>query len=206
MKKNVFENSLYQFMLTFSNLVIVSVLWLFTSIPVVTAGASTAAMYYAIVKVIRKDTGTLYKEYFRAFKINFIQCLIAGILYSLYGIIMIMDCYNEWYGGNYYTLSSGIWFFVLVILMTLAAYLFPVISRFRYHFITILYLSVSMLVKNIVTSIKLLFLMLAGVIAIWIFPPVFVIVPGILFYTASFLLEPVLEKHSEFLKNHGSQE
>ena len=45
-------------------LVILSILWFVTSLPVITIGVSTTALYYAMVKSVRMDRGYFIKEYF----------------------------------------------------------------------------------------------------------------------------------------------
>ena len=54
-------------------LVVLSILWFFTSLPVVTIGVSTTALYYAMVKSVRMDRGYFFKEYFKAWKDNFLR-------------------------------------------------------------------------------------------------------------------------------------
>lgn len=195
MNRGIFETKLYQGLTTISDLVIVSVLWLFTSIPLLTVGASCTALYYTVAKVVRKDTGTIFKEYFKAFKNNFFQCLIPGILYALYAVVMVMDTYNIVTNKGYYTLPLGVWFTISVFAIVLSSYLFPVISRFTNTFPALLRLSVTMAVKNIKTTIMLLFLVIGVALATWFILPFAIIAPGVIGYGSTKLLEPVLKKY-----------
>lgn len=45
------------------NLIAVSVLWIVCSIPLITIGTSTSALYYAVVKSIRKGFGYPVREF-----------------------------------------------------------------------------------------------------------------------------------------------
>ncbi len=205
MRKNIFDSPLYHIMVTFSNVVIASMLWVFTSIPLLTMGASTAALYYTVVKVIRRSTGSLYKEYFHAFRGNFKQSLIPSLIFALYGLVMAADTYNFFRDEAYYTIPLGGWLLVLLLLIILQAYLYPVMSRFQNTFPALLRLSVEMAVKNIKTTVLLLLLVVAGIVGTWAYLPAGIIVPGAVVYFASFLLEPVLKKYMPEVKSESKE-
>ncbi len=201
MKKNIFDSSIYQIMIVFSNIVMASMLWVFTSIPLITIGTSTTALYYAVVKVVRRNVGSsVYKEYFTAFKNNFVQSLIPGVIFVLYGIVMVADCYNFFKEGAYYTISITGWILVSLLLIILLAYLYPVMSRFQNNIFALLRLSIIMAVKNVKTTVLLLLLILAGIVGTWAYLPVGILVPGVIAYIASFLIEPVFKKYMPEVK------
>jgi uncharacterized membrane protein YesL len=68
-----------QFLAKVGDLIILNILTLILSLPIVTIGAATTALHYAVDKVFT-DEGTLLKNYFRAFKINFKQSTIYWLL------------------------------------------------------------------------------------------------------------------------------
>ena len=65
-------------------LVVLSILWFFTSLPVVTIGVSTTALYYAMVKSVRMDRGYFFKEYFKAWKDNFLRSTGIMIFFFIF--------------------------------------------------------------------------------------------------------------------------
>lgn len=73
---------------TFVDILILGVLWIFTSIPIFTIGASSAAMYYAIHKTIFQGRGYAYKEYFRGFKDNFKQGSLVTLILLVFNGVM----------------------------------------------------------------------------------------------------------------------
>lgn len=73
---------------TFIDILILGVLWIFTSIPIFTIGASSAAMYYAIHKTIFQGRGYAYKEYFRGFKDNFKQGTVITLILLVFNAVM----------------------------------------------------------------------------------------------------------------------
>ena len=52
------------------NLILVSILWIIGCIPIVTIGASTAALYYTCVKVIRHGRGYLFSSFLQSYRSN----------------------------------------------------------------------------------------------------------------------------------------
>ena len=60
-------------------------LWLLCSVPVITIGPATAALYYTIVKVVRRNRETVIKSFFHSFKSNLKQGILFTIFYLLYG-------------------------------------------------------------------------------------------------------------------------
>lgn len=62
----------------------VGILWVVGCIPLVTAGASTTAAYYAMAKCVRHKTGYIGREYWSSFKSNFRQILPVTILVLLF--------------------------------------------------------------------------------------------------------------------------
>ena len=71
----------------------VSLLWVICCIPIVTIGPATTALYYCVVKSIRRERGYISKEFFHAFKVNLKQGLIAGIIVTALAFILSFNFY-----------------------------------------------------------------------------------------------------------------
>lgn len=70
-QKLTIESKPFQFLDLVADLMILSVCWFVTSIPVITIGASTTAIYTVCAKLIRGEGTHVLKQYFKAFKDNF---------------------------------------------------------------------------------------------------------------------------------------
>lgn len=116
---------------TLVDIVILGILWIFTSIPVFTIGASSAAMYYAIHKTVFQGRGYAYQEYFRGFKDNFKQGTVVTLVMLVYNGVMflLLRATTDVTAEN--PLS---WNFVFMILMAFsvmwAMFMFAFMSRF----------------------------------------------------------------------------
>ena len=74
------DNPVMNFLTIVCDIVILHFLWLLTSLPVLTIGASTTALYYTTMKCIRNGQGGVVKMFFKSFKDNFKQATGIGIL------------------------------------------------------------------------------------------------------------------------------
>lgn len=73
------------------NLILVSILWIIGCIPIVTIGASTAALYYTCVKVIRHGRGYLFSSFLQAYRSNLKQGIVVTLLGILISFVLYMD-------------------------------------------------------------------------------------------------------------------
>lgn len=116
-----------------ADMVIVSVLWCVLCLPVITVGASTAALYYAVVKAVREDKAYVVSSFLSAFKKNFRQCTCfhAGALVcmlafgsTVYGMYQFLGNF----AANVYLVFSCLCFLVILTAQLHACFL---IGRFE---------------------------------------------------------------------------
>ena len=95
-------------------MIALNILWLVTSLPIVTIGASTTAMYYTALKLHKDKDVTVWKAFFHSFKQNFMQ---ATAIWAVFAAVEAL------------LLSCG---FIGIGLITgvLLLYIFPVIAAF----------------------------------------------------------------------------
>ena len=79
--KNWFQldNPFWIFMGKLFDMVLLSVLWLVFSLPVVTIGASTTALYYVALKLANNEGGYTVRSFWQAFKQNLIPGIPLGM-------------------------------------------------------------------------------------------------------------------------------
>lgn len=112
---------------------LLGILWMVCSIPVITAGASCTALYYAYNKSIRQDCGHPCREFFHAFKENFKQStivwlIVLAVLLLLYGDFCIVLGYLETIPIAGMLLAFSVT--LLFVAVTWSVYLFAYIARF----------------------------------------------------------------------------
>lgn len=108
------------------DVIAVSLLWFVCCIPVITAGASTTALYDTVFRNIRQNRGYCYKGFLKCFKDNFKNTVQASIIFAILTVVSMWDISLALGGGS---VISGyqITFFILWILaMTWAIWTFAV--------------------------------------------------------------------------------
>ena len=85
------DGVIYRFLTVTGNIIIATVLWLIGCIPVVTIGTSTAALYYTIVKSVRKEVGYVHAEFWRGYKLNLKKGVAATAALLALGLLLGME-------------------------------------------------------------------------------------------------------------------
>lgn len=177
-----------------------SIVFILFSLPVITIGASLTALYYTTVKVIRRDRGYVFQEFFRSFRLNFFNATILWIIQLLLMVVMIfnMSAVMEQNNGTV-NFMTGAYMVMSLIIYAVACYAYPVLSRFEMKKRQIVRLSLYMAVKHIYFTIPFIVLSLAGgaavILLVSYIPIVPLVVPALTALLYSFMMEPVLKKY-----------
>lgn len=191
------DNPIWRFMGKVFDMMVLTVLWVVTSLPVFTIGASTTALYYAGMKLAKDQEGYVVKDFFYSFRENFRQatfmwCILAGL-----GIFLITDL--TWY----YQFKSGVGvmiFFMFVILtafyIMILTYTFPLLARCQAGIKKILMLAFMIAVKNIGWTI-LMITTTTCLLAIGVFvcAPVLILSVGLCAYLHGKILYVVFKQY-----------
>lgn len=174
----------------------ISLLTVICSLPLFTAGASITAGYYAMAKCVRKSSGYIFKEFFRAFRTNFKTATGISVVYILIAVVVIADFLFL----RYRTDAIGGWGIVLLTtaVIFLQAYLFFicfVLSRFDRKGRDLAKYAALMMFKHIFSAAGILLLFAAAVVGIFFLPIGFALFPGIAFYGSTFIMERVLRQY-----------
>lgn len=82
------EGPIWRFFNFVYNLVVLHVLWIVYSLPVFTIGASTTALYYSCMKMLRTNEGYIHRNFHHSFKQNFKQSTIIWL-----GMVALLSLY-----------------------------------------------------------------------------------------------------------------
>lgn len=192
------------FMTTLANIIWTGMLWLVCSLPLFTIGASSAAAYRVTVQVVRGKKSYVTREFFSAFKENFKITLPMQMLALVLFTWLMFDCiYLFGYGTDFsYTLSLILYVFLFVLFAVLF-YLYPCVQKFDESRLELFKLAFYMTFRYIFTTLGLLLLFVAALLAVYLMPWSILVVPGVWWYLQSFLIERIIRK---FLKNPNEDE
>ena len=173
-------------------------MWVVTSIPVITIGASTTALYYAMVKSVKNDDGYGPTMYLRAFKRNFKQATILWIIVAAVVYLMGVNTgvLAENLGGNLGATLTGFYSIVGAYALLTGLYIFPALSRFDMDTPWFLRVGLYMVARYILTSLVMLLVVATVGMLVLKAPVLILIVPGPACFLISEFMERVLDKHA----------
>ena len=125
------EGPLWRALNFIADVVILHFLWLFASLPLFTIGASTTALYYAMMKRIRTNEGQVTTNFRHSFKENFRQATIYWLIVAAVAVVLWLDlnfCFT-WGGTAGKVMLVGCSLLLVPCWMVLL-YLFPVQAKF----------------------------------------------------------------------------
>lgn len=204
------ENGFFTFMGKFWDIIWVSILWTVTSLAVVTMGTASSALYYTVVKVIRRGRGYVTKSFFHAFKQNAKQGIILNIIFLVFGVILYVDfryaSYLELQGNSTGKILTVVFGVLGMLALFILVWIFPILSRFTVGLKGLFLDAVLIGVKHFPTT----FLMAAVYVGLAVLAYMYqlyilyyglfvilpCILPGLVALCKSFVVERVLKKYT----------
>ncbi|MCL1878701.1 MAG: galactose-1-epimerase [Defluviitaleaceae bacterium] len=182
-----------------ADMVILSFLWIFFSIPFVTIGASTTALFYVATRRLANREGYISTDFWHAFKANFFRAtllwlIVFGIIFMIvWNMLLLPDVIEEMGALGSIILPAQV--IILIEVLFIATWLFPVTARFDMGFKETLKSSFFLANRHMLTSfLCLLTLVALGVLSLfWL--PLLLFIPGIYAMAASYLIMKVFKKH-----------
>lgn len=192
------DGLLVNFLTKFGQLVMLTVVWIICCIPIITIGPAVSALYYAVMKSVRKDVGYPVKEFFRSFKRTLRDGIIFTVIYLLWAVLVYVNVqYLANVPGGMSHLFMIYAYIVLVALSAgLACYLFPALSRFNVNRSRLVKMALYMTLSRFPLTVVLVAVPIGLVwLCLYHLPAACLLfVPGVWCYISTFLVEPALKK------------
>lgn len=156
-----YDNPVWRFIGKLGDLILLNILWSICSIPVFTIGASTTAVYYVTLKLVRDEEDSTIRSFFRSFKDNFRQATAIWLLLLAAGAVLSVDF---WFFSTGQMSVSGIVKTVLtaasggmiLLYIFIAIYVFPLQSRFYNPVRRTIFNAFFMSVKHLLQTIGMI--------------------------------------------------
>lgn len=209
-----YDGPFFSFIEKLGQLIILTFVSVVMSIFVITFGASMTALYYAIVKSVRRHRGHFLKEYFKALKDNLLKgcffTLFFGAVFSfayvgrdsivtyLSGETPLLGDFMIPSDPNLAIILVVVYIAVMAVCAFILIHLFPVLSRFSLSVAATIRLAFVISIRYFYYTIALIFV-LAGMIYLQLFylPIVTVIfIPGLYYFISSYVTEKCMMKYT----------
>ncbi len=151
------DNPLMRLLGKFFDLIILNLLFLLTSIPIFTIGASLSSLYHITLKIVNDDDPYIVKGYFKAFRSNFKQATLIWIPCLLACIFFAFDLYIIFnlIGPNYTFLQFPV-LILLFIIFSIMIYAFPMLSGYQCTIKQIIKNSILLSIANIPVTVMII--------------------------------------------------
>ena len=174
------------------DIVTAGLLWLLCSLPVVTIGAASAALYYCVVKCIRHERGRLVKSFFAAFRRDFKAATLLWLIVLAAALLFGADVYA--FGRMEVPgLFGMIGRILLLALLAFFPWVFAFVSRFSNTVSATLKFCGYLALRNIGTTLLMTIELLGFGLIVWLMPPLVFILPGLICLLLSLHIEPVFK-------------
>ena len=166
-------------------------------------GPASTALYYTVVKVIRRERSYMMKEFLRSFKLNFKQGILLSLIYMVFAALMLFDLeyarqLSE-QGSKYGSVLYGIFLVLLLFVLFTMIYSFPVLSRFTVSMKHLFKWSFFLSIRHIGWTLVMVALFACTAIIMYFSffaaSPLLIILPGIYTLVLSLPMERVLKKY-----------
>ncbi|MCI9381952.1 MAG: YesL family protein [Dorea sp.] len=187
--------------------VYLNILWFICCIPVITAGASTTALFYVTLKIAKNEEGNITKAFFHSFRENLRQSTLIWLILLVLGIILGADgyiLYHMRFENVFWTLCTAVFCVAAAAYAIVLMYIFPLLARFDNTvgamFKNALFIGVRFLFCTVLMAV-IYFAMLLVVVRI--FTPAVIFGEGLCALLCSYLLSNVLLLCQEKTEDHA---
>ncbi|HIV51295.1 MAG TPA: DUF624 domain-containing protein [Candidatus Faecalibacterium intestinipullorum] len=195
------ENSFWQALDHLADLLILSLLWLVCSLPLVTVGASTAALYDAMARCVRGGEPMPWRRFWQTFRRELPGACLATLLWGavlvlLANALALMAAAAA--AGSSTAPLVLIFCLVLMILPVGAAcWMFPLLSRFTFRPVELILTALRLAVGYLPRTIGLVAILAVSALLVWMLLFPVVILPGAAAWLFALLLEPVFARYQK---------
>lgn len=190
------DNPVMQFITKIVNAVYLNILWFLCSLPIFTIGASTTALYYVTLKMVKNEEGNITKSFFRSFRKNFKQGTFIWLILLCLGIILGVDgyvLYHMRFENVFWTVCTAAFIVALAAYAIILMYIFPLLSRFNNTTAAMFKNSIMIGMRFLLCTILMAAIYFAmAFVIINIFTPAVVFGEGLCAFLCSYLLSNIL--------------
>lgn len=154
--QNIFnpDNKFFSFMGQVADIIILNILFIITSLPIITIGASLAALYSVTLKQADGKEPYVAKTYLRAWAQNFRQGTILGLIMLGISALLLFNLSLKTSGGIYLAMRIGMTIALLFVIM-ISMYVFPLLSKFNNNIKQIIINAFLLSIRHFLTTCML---------------------------------------------------
>lgn len=192
------DNPVIRFIIKIFDCMVLSVLWAVFSLPIITMGAASTALYSAVYHHIRMEEGYLWKSFWTAFKENFKRSTLswlprlAMILFLVYDVVALRALIQS---GNPLGRLFGVILVLILVAGVWAMFLAAYCARFQGTVKDMLRFSFYLTMAHPLRSLGVLVAIWGSAALILTVPGLAALLPAVACWISSILIEQVFMLH-----------
>jgi len=188
---NGLNNRFYNTLNTLVDLFLLNLLWVITSLPLITFFPATAAMFGVVRnRILQKETDGILKSFMKLFKENFKQSFILSIFWCILAILLLLDYRLIHPGTSAVQLIFSIILIISILLFSsISIYLFPIMVHFELSWKNVFRNAFFFSLMNPVLTILLLIIVGAGTALFYFYPVTIFIIGSFIAYAVYYLCQ-----------------
>ncbi len=194
------ENKFWNFMGKITDVACMSLLWLITSLPIITIGASTAAFYAFTLDAVQDQEGGVWHSYFTAFRNHFKRSTVLWLIQLVLFLFLVVNLYAAW---NFYLVKGilGLGLFSLalcgfLIFAGTSLFVYPILVSYDFSMKKVVKDSFIMAVSNPHVTISVFVLFLLAGVAIYYLSGFFFFWIGLAIFFSSYFIWGLFLKYA----------
>lgn len=191
------DSPLWMILNKITDTIVLSLLFIVTSIPIVTIGSSLCALYYMMFRIADDTEGHVVRGYFKAFKENFKKTTPVWLVCLFIGLVLAGDIYIcvrlKTEASGFVMAAAGV---IIILFLMIVLYLFPLLSKCIGDTRQIVFMAFMMSIKEWWRTIFMLFIT-AIMIAVGVFvtAPFFIVAPGVIALSHVYIFKNIFNKY-----------
>ncbi|MBO0589051.1 YesL family protein [Sporosarcina sp. E16_8] len=198
------EGPIYRFLSRMGQLMVLNGIFILFSLPIITIGASSTALYAVTLKMVRNEDEGVYSGFIQAFKRNLKQSTLIWIVLLAAGFILLLD-YNylqSYKGASISLVKLSLLIFTCLYLLLLIL-TFPYVARFDNTVRKTVVNVMKITIVNPFQTIPVLIYSIVPILLMLLSPQFFILVLyisiffgfSLIAYMNSFILRGIYEKY-----------
>ena len=193
------DNAFFSGLGKLCDMFLLSIVWAILCIPIITIGPASTGLYYAMVKVIRRERGYVMREFFKSFRLNFKRGAIAGTFIAIMYFVLFFDIVLYWtqIGETFdnKSIMLGIFVAITFLLTCFATYVFPILSRFDMTLKQLFKAAFYMAMRHLPSTLGMVIVTAVAAVATMFMWILIFILPAVVTLINSLMMERVLKKY-----------
>lgn len=192
------ENFFMRWFGKLADVVLLSLLWTLCSLPLVTMGAATIALYDAVARCVHGNHESPFKYFFHVFMTELLRGILITLVWAALGFVLYLGYAFLLQWGKTSSVASVysmVYLGTLLVPVAIFCWLIPIESRFGYGFFGLHKTAATFTIIHLpTTGIMLGITVVAAVITV-VFPALAILLPGIVVTLHSHFAEKVFKQY-----------